>query len=113
MRRELVPYAPAHIKESRLPIAKRHEPRVGRRAAVVCWTPLGEKFIGEVLPRHAKAVKALMRAVDGREQETLSRICRKLREGNILKFTSELTHENVDDEVYEASVRRNAVYLRP
>jgi hypothetical protein len=33
-----------------------------------------------------------MRAIDSREQDSLSRICRKLREGDVVKFVSELTH---------------------
>ena len=57
----------------------------------------GKKFIGSVLPRHAKMVKALMRVLDGREQEWISRTCRKLREGDVVKFVSELTHEDVED----------------
>jgi hypothetical protein len=33
----------------------------------------------------------------GREQGTLNRLCRKLREGDVMKFVSELTHEDVED----------------
>ena len=58
----------------------------------------GEKFIGNVLPKHSKLVKALMRVLDAREKQSLSRICRKLREGDVLKFVSEITHEDVEDE---------------
>ena len=70
----------------------------GQRVGVVSLTPLGKKFIGNVLPRHAKVVKALMRALDGREQESLSRVCRKLRAGDVLRFVSEMTHEEIEDE---------------
>ena len=38
-----------------------------------------------------------MRVFDGREQESMSRVCRKLREGDVVKFVSELTHEDVED----------------
>jgi hypothetical protein len=38
-----------------------------------------------------------MRALHGREQLTLSRLCRKLREGDVLKFVSEITHEDVEE----------------
>jgi len=50
----------------------------------------------EVLPRHSKLVKALMRVLDGREQKTLVRICQKLRAGDALKFVSELRMEDVE-----------------
>jgi hypothetical protein len=48
-----------------------------------------------VLPQHAKIVKALMRVLEGREKESLIRICRKQREGDVVKYISELTHEDV------------------
>jgi hypothetical protein len=45
-------------------------------------------------------VKALMRALDGRDQDTLGRLCRQLREGNPVRYFAEFTHEYVfaDDE---------------
>jgi hypothetical protein len=39
---------------------------------------------------HAKVVKAEMKVLDGRQQETLSRTCVKLREGDAVKFLKEL-----------------------
>lgn len=63
-------------------------------------TAQGEKFVAQVFPRHAKVVKALMRALDGREQETLGEICRKLRKGHILKFMSEITHPDAWEDYY-------------
>jgi hypothetical protein len=66
----------------------------------------GEWYIRCVLPRHIKLVKALMRALDGREQISLIRLCRKLRRKNILKFISELMHGNADDEVYDPTFAR-------
>lgn len=63
-------------------------------------TPQGEKFVGQVFPRHAKVVKALMRALDGREQESLGEICRKLRTGHIWKFLSEITHPDEWEDYY-------------
>ena len=73
------------------------EPRRGRRIRAIGLTKSGKKFIGNVLPRHSKVVKAMMRALDGREQETMSRLCRKLRAGDVMKFVSEITHEDVED----------------
>lgn len=88
---------PAKIEEQRLPIARRGRPRRGRRAGIVRLTPRGEKFIGKVFPKHAVVVKARMRVLDGREQETLSRLCRKLREGDLLKFLKEMLYEDVEE----------------
>jgi hypothetical protein len=48
-------------------------------------------------PNHSKLVKSLLRVLDGREQGTLSRICRKLREGDVLKLIREITHEDQED----------------
>jgi len=88
---------PVEFKESHLPKSERGKPREGRRVAVVGLTRLGKKVIGNVFPRHAKLVKALMRVLDGREQESLSRLCRKLREGDVVKFYTEITHEDAED----------------
>lgn len=59
---------------------------------VITLTPEGERFVARVFPNHAKVVKALTRALHGREQQTLVEICRKLRAGAILKFMSEIAH---------------------
>jgi DNA-binding MarR family transcriptional regulator len=98
VRRALFRLPPVEIKESLIPRARRGQPRLGRRIAVVKLTPAGEKFVGNILPRHAKVVKAFMRALMGREQLSLSRLCNKLRERDVLKFVSEMTHEDVEDE---------------
>lgn len=68
------------------------------RMAIIRLTPRGEKFVAQVFPRQAKVAKALMRALDGREQESLREICRKLRAGHILKFLSEIEHVDEWDE---------------
>jgi MarR family 2-MHQ and catechol resistance regulon transcriptional repressor len=97
VRRENSTLPPAERKPSHIPWAKRDRPRAGRRVTMVRLTPQGEKFIGVVFPNHAKIVKALMRAIDSREQESLSRICRKLREGDVVRYISELMHLEVDE----------------
>jgi MarR family 2-MHQ and catechol resistance regulon transcriptional repressor len=97
VRREVVSLPPAEIRLSHINKAKRDLPRRGPRIGLVQLTPLGEKFIGFVFPKHAKVVKALMRVLDGREQETLSRLCKKLCEGDVLKFFSEMTHEDREE----------------
>jgi DNA-binding MarR family transcriptional regulator len=63
---------------------------VGLRVAKLQLTREGKRFISGVLPKHAKVVKALMRALDGREQEAISRYLKKLREGDVLKFMKEM-----------------------
>lgn len=62
----------------------------GRAVTRLRLTAAGRKYIANLFPRHAKVVKALMRALDGREQATLSRLCRKLRKGNFWKYLTEL-----------------------
>jgi len=62
----------------------------GRGVTRLRLTRAGRKFIATLFPRHAKVVKALMRALHGREQETLSRLCRKLREGLSMNYFKEL-----------------------
>ncbi len=87
-----VEFERAHLSK-----AKR-EDHEGRMVHAVGLTGRGKKFIGNVLPRHAKVVKALMRALDAREQDSISRVCRKLREGDVVKFVNELRYEYPDDE---------------
>lgn len=58
---------------------------------MVTLAPEGEKFIASAFPQQAKVLKALMRALHGREQLLLVGICRKLRAGAILKFMSEIS----------------------
>ncbi|MFZ0980830.1 MAG: MarR family transcriptional regulator [Candidatus Acidiferrales bacterium] len=88
-----LPPTPFH-KGSNVAKSRWNEPRVGRRVSMVSLTKSGEKFIGNVLPRHSKLVKSLMRVLDAREQDTLSRICRKLREGDVMKFVREIRMED-------------------
>jgi DNA-binding MarR family transcriptional regulator len=68
----------------------------GRLVLVLSLTDEGRRFAERFLPRHAKVVKAYMRALEGREQQTLAELCRKLREGNVMKFISEMEHEDVE-----------------
>jgi DNA-binding MarR family transcriptional regulator len=66
-----------------------------RRVATLSLTPKGIEFMSLFLPRHGKVIKALMRALDGREQESLSAICQKLRKGDVFKFISEMEHRDI------------------
>ena len=56
----------------------------------------GKQFMANVLPKQSKLVKELMRDLGRREQETLSRICRKLRAGDVVKFIKEIRMEDED-----------------
>jgi MarR family transcriptional regulator, 2-MHQ and catechol-resistance regulon repressor len=88
---------PVEFGRSHLAKSERDKPRTGRRIRVAGLTRAGKKFMKDVLPRHSKLVKALMQVLKGREQKTLVRICEKLREGDVLKFVSEITHEDAEE----------------
>jgi DNA-binding MarR family transcriptional regulator len=70
--------------------------RQGRRIIILRLTADGEDLIAYVFPRHAKLVKAEMRALEGREQAALSRLCRKLKEGNVIKLFKEIRMGEAD-----------------
>jgi DNA-binding MarR family transcriptional regulator len=95
-RRAVVTLPPVEFERAHLPKSRQHEKRRGRRLIVVGMTAQGKKFLGQVLSIHSKLVKALMLALNAREQDSLFRICRKLREGDIVKFVREMTHEDDD-----------------
>jgi hypothetical protein len=57
---------------------------------------MGKAYMKNVLQRHKKVVKAFMRALDGREQTSLSAICQKLILGDPMKFVSEMELEDVE-----------------
>ncbi len=98
--RKIVKLPPVEFQRAHVPVSKRNDRREGIRTSVVGLTKTGKRFIAEVLPNHTKMVKALMRALDGRDQDTLGRLCRQLRAGNPVRYFAELTHEYVysDDE---------------
>lgn len=89
---------PAEVKESRIPKERRGKPRTGRRVAVIRLTPEGERLIGKVLPRQETIVRSLMDALESRELDSLTRICRKLRRGDVLPFWFEVMRQNREDE---------------
>ncbi|MGA8368240.1 MAG: MarR family winged helix-turn-helix transcriptional regulator [Candidatus Acidiferrales bacterium] len=63
----------------------RSEHRDARRKTVHL-TPEGRALISEVLPLHAKVVGAKMSVLNNREKRILQRVCRKLAQGDVLKF---------------------------
>jgi DNA-binding MarR family transcriptional regulator len=96
LRRRRVRLAPEGYRQSKVPRSRRDGPRVGKWAVLVSVSKSGKKFTSSVMPRHSKLVKSLMRVLDAREQDTLSRICRKLVAGDVLKFVREITMEDED-----------------
>jgi hypothetical protein len=52
--------------------------------------------MGNVLPNHSKLVPALLRVLNATEHDSLSHLCRKLRECDVLKFVADLTYEDVE-----------------
>ena len=97
--RQVMWRAPAEIRESRMPKVRRGTPRRGPKVRVVSLTREGRKLIATVLPRQAKLVKSMMRALDLREQDTLGRLCRKLREGDMVKFFQEIRMQDADEDL--------------
>jgi DNA-binding MarR family transcriptional regulator len=94
VRYEVIDLPPVPVELTHLAKSKRDEPRRGRRAGQVRLTPGGEKFMRVVLPRHAKLVFAFMRALNMREQDSLGKACRKLREGDVLKLLHEISMQD-------------------
>ena len=81
---------PAEFERMHRATSRRDEPRRGQRICVIGLTKAGKKFMGNLLPSHSKLVRALMCALRAREQESLVRICEKLRERDVLKFVREI-----------------------
>jgi MarR family 2-MHQ and catechol resistance regulon transcriptional repressor len=71
------------------PKAKTERAAEGRRVVNVRLSPDGQRLFPDTFRKHSKVVKAKMRALEEREQHTLSRLCRKLRQGDILRFVQE------------------------
>ena len=54
------------------------------------------RILGAGASIHSNRMKALMLALNAREQDSLFRICRKLREGDVARLVREITHEDDD-----------------
>jgi hypothetical protein len=87
---------PAPYDESQVAKSRRGIPRRGREVMLLRLTKTGEKFMGEALPRRMKLVLALMRALDWREMQRLSEICRKLSRGNVVRLLQEMEWVDAD-----------------
>lgn len=90
VRRVVRPLRGAELEERRQARESRGRHKNGHSVGVLMLTAEGKKFVGTVFPKHAKVVKSLMRVLDGREQQTLSRLLQKLREGDIVKYVQEI-----------------------
>lgn len=89
--RQMIVILPAvEFERSHLAKSEEDKPRNGRRIGVVGLTKAGKKFMKDVVPRYSKLVKAFMLALYAREQESLVRICEKLREGDVVKLVREI-----------------------
>ncbi len=83
-------WAPARgARSSRASKRSRSSEPLDRRIIRRTLTPDGRAELKRIHPKHVKLVKAYMRALDGREQLTLTRLCIKLRRGNIVRFAME------------------------
>lgn len=107
VRRVVGTLPPVSIEQSHKAKSKTDQKRKGRRVGVMTLTPSGKRFIRDVIPNQFKMMKALLRVLDGREQVSLSRLCRKLasREA-VLKFLQEIRMIEEDQQAVE--VRQEA-----
>ena len=107
VRRVVVALPPVPFDENHKANSKRDEKRKGRRVGVMTLTPSGKRFIRDVIPNEFKMMKALLRVLDGREQLSLSRMCRKLasREA-VLKFLGEI--RMIEEDQQAVDVRQEA-----
>ncbi|HEY6467548.1 MAG TPA: MarR family transcriptional regulator, partial [Candidatus Acidoferrales bacterium] len=69
----------------------------GGRVSEMRLTAAGENLVGKVLPRHMKMVLAVLRTLSWREQETLGRICQKLKDWDAFKLMQELEWEDAEE----------------
>lgn len=75
----------------------RHAHTRDGRSKIVRLTDEGEKLIKRVYPLHAKLVRAQMKTLLNREQESLQRMCEKLGIGNPLRLVRELVLADEDE----------------
>lgn len=97
----------AGFEDSHKAKSGKSERRRGRLIGVVGLTASGKNFIVDVLPRHSKLVKSLFCVLDSREQTSMIRMFRKLREGDPVKFFREVML--MDDEEEAEELREKAM----
>jgi hypothetical protein len=94
---EIATLPATELKPSKIAKMKGDAPRKGHRIAILRMTEAGTKFMAAMFVRHKKVVKAFFRALDGREQQSLSFLCRRLIEGDPMKFISEMEFEDLEE----------------
>lgn len=77
-------------------VVRRADKADGRKA-IVHLTDEGKKLVESILPKRGKVLRARMCVLGKREQENLERMCRKLAEGDPVKFVLEVTFDDEDD----------------
>lgn len=99
--RRVITLPPVGFEGSDQAKSRKWERRRGKLIGVVGLTAAGKNLIGDVLPRHSKLVKSLFRVLDSREQMSMTRMCRKLREGDPVKFFREIRLLDEEEEAQE------------
>jgi DNA-binding MarR family transcriptional regulator len=61
-------------------------------------TAEGKKLVESILPKRGKVLQARMCVLGKRDQENLERLCRRLAEGDPVKFVLEVTMDDEDDQ---------------
>ncbi len=69
-------------------LVKRNRSEVDRRYFIIHLTNQGHKLISSIFPRHAAVIAAEMSVLSEKEQDTLSRLCKKIGLGNKAHRTS-------------------------
>jgi len=74
-------------------LTRRAHPHDGRKE-IVQLTREGRELMEKILPKRAKVLRARMCVLGRREEERLDRLCRKLAEGNPVRFVMVMTMED-------------------
>jgi len=86
----------AILERRGLIVRRGHE--ADKRQRMVHLSPQGHAFIAKLMPKQTRVVRAQMAALNGREQNTLRKLCQKLIEGNPTRFIAELTLAEREEE---------------
>jgi len=97
----IVTLPPVGFEGSHKAKSRKSEQQTGRLIGVVGLTAAGKNFILDVLPRHSKLVKSLFCVLDSREQMSMIRMFRRLREGDPVKFFREIRLMDEEQEAEE------------
>jgi DNA-binding MarR family transcriptional regulator len=97
----IVALPPVGFEDSHKAKSRKSEQQTGRLIGVVGLTAAGKNFILDVLPRHSKLVKSLFCVLDSREQMSMIRMFRRLREGDPVKFFREIRLMDEEQEAEE------------